>query len=171
MTASKDYKKPLYIRIGRSVDPVIHEKKIDFVFGKAIEMKRGDAATLFVTCVMLGTAMKVQELLKRQGIFISVYSMPTVKPIDEDCIRCAVNSGKPIYTLEEHCLLGGLGDAIGRVILDDALLIRDKRVHFKKFGVPDTFAQVTGTREYLNDLFGISAEKVAKKIAEDILGE
>lgn len=46
MLRSKDYKHPMYIRIGRNTDPVVHTSGINLVIGKAIEMRKGDDAVL-----------------------------------------------------------------------------------------------------------------------------
>ncbi len=166
MHISKDYGKPLYIRIGRSVDPVVHQRTIDFQIGQAIRMKEGTQATIFVTGVMLSEAVKAQEILEKRGFSVGLYSMPTVKPIDVEAVLESARAGKAIFTVEEHSVIGGLGDAVGRVLLDNM----DKYpVVFRKFGVPDSFAPVTGTRDYLDDLYGLSAGKLADAI-EQILG-
>lgn len=166
MRASKDYGKPLYIRIGRSVDPVVHMNPIDFKIGKAIRMSEGKDGTLLVTGVMLKDGVKVTQLLEQRGIHISLYSVPTIKPFDAEVVLERAAKGAPIYTLEEHSTIGGLGDAAARILAEH---MREYSVRFRKFGVPDAFAPVTGTREYLNDLFGISPEKVAEKIEADII--
>lgn len=159
MLASASYNKPLYIRIGRSVDPVVHQSPIDFQIGKAIRMKEGQDAAIFVTGVMLKTAVEVQEILEKEGISVSLYSMPTIKPIDEEVILQQAETGKPIFTLEEHSVIGGLGDAVARVLIENQCSSR-----LKKFGVRDEFAPVTGTREYLDDFFGLSTEKIVESI-------
>ncbi|MCH5250169.1 MAG: transketolase [Lachnospiraceae bacterium] len=166
MLESKDFGRPLYIRIGRSVDPVVHTSDIDFQIGKAIKMKDGTQAVIFATGVMLSEAVKTQEMLEQKGFSVGLYSMPTVKPIDREVILESARAGKAIYTVEEHSVIGGLGDAVAGVLLEN---MEECPVKFKKFGVPDAFAPVTGTREYLDDLFGFSADKMADTI-EKMLG-
>lgn len=167
MRASQNYGRPLYIRIGRSVDPVVHQEPIPFEFGKAIQMSAGDDGVLFVTGVMLKDGMRAEQLLRQKGIHISLYSVPTIKPMDEDTVLACAAKGQPIFTLEEHSIIGGLGDAVARVLAER---MGENPVKFKKLGVPDVFAPITGTREYLNDLFGISPEKVADIIEKNIAG-
>ena len=159
MLESLHYNKPMYIRIGRSVDPVVHMSPTAFKIGKAIKMKEGSAGTIFVTGVMLSEAVKMHKILLNQGISMALYSMPTVKPIDSETILERAQNGKPIFTIEEHSIIGGLGDAVARVLIENQC-----HVPLKKFGIADQFAPVTGTREYLDDLFGISAEKMADAI-------
>lgn len=161
MMVSKNYGKPLYIRIGRSIDPIVHHNEVDFEIGKAIKMYDGMDATIFVTGVMLQEAVNVREQLFQKGISASLYSMPTVKPIDAKTIKERAALGKPIFTIEEHSVIGGLGDAVGRILLEDIML---PSVYLHKFAVHDHFAPVTGSREYLRDLFGISSDKITKAI-------
>lgn len=163
MLASLSYHRPLYIRIGRSIDPVVHQTPIDFKIGKAIQMKEGTEATIFVTGVMLQTAVEVQEMLKKDGISVSLYSMPTVKPIDEEVILQQASAGKTIFTIEEHSIIGGLGDAVARVLVENQCTSR-----LKKFGVQDEFVPITGTREYLDDFFGLSSGKIVEAIKTEI---
>lgn len=166
MLESKDFGKPLYIRIGRSVDPVVHMGDIDFQIGRAIKMTEGTQAVIFATGVMLPEAVKAQEMLERRGLSVGLCSMPTVKPIDREVILESTRAGKAIFTVEEHSVIGGLGDAVAGVLLEN---MEKYPVKFKKFGVPDVFAPVTGSREYLDDLFGFSAAKMANTI-EKMLG-
>ena len=166
MLESKDFGKPLYIRIGRSVDPVVHTGDIDFQIGKAIKMKEGTQAVIFATGVMLSEAVKAQEILSQKGFSVGLYSMPTIKPIDREVILESVCAGKTIFTVEEHSVIGGLGDAVARVLLEN---MEKYPVKFKKFAVPDVFAPVTGTREYLDELVGLSVGKMVDEI-EIMLG-
>lgn len=168
MQKSKDYGKPLYIRIGRSVDSIVHQKEVDFKIGKAVKMYDGMDATIFVTGVMLQEAVHVRKSLLQKGISAALYSMPTVKPIDEETIKERAALGKPVFTIEEHSVIGGLGDAVGRVLCENMIAAP---VYFHKFGVKDQFVPVTGSQEYLRDFFGISAEKMTELIVKVIDGK
>lgn len=163
MEASESYNKPLYIRIGRSVDPLIHQEPINFEIGKAICMKQGTDAVLFATGTVVKDAVKVCELLEEQGISVALYSMHTIKPIDIAVIEECMEKYPAIFTMEEHSTNGGLGTAVGDVILEH---MEKGKIKFKKFGFPDTFAPVTGSREYLNSLYGLDAESVADSISK-----
>lgn len=163
MLQSKYYDKPLYIRIGRSTDPIVHQNDINFEIGKAIKMFEGVDATIFVTGVMLQEAVKVRQLLLKKGISVGLYSMPTVKPIDKEIIKERAALRKPIFTIEEHSIIGGLGDAVGRILCENMVI---SPVCFYKFGINDQFAPVTGSRDYLRNIFGINSEKIVEKIVK-----
>lgn len=165
MLASKDFGKPLYIRIGRSVDSVVHTKPIEFQIGKAIKLKEGKEAAIFATGVMLRNAVKVHDILEAEGISTDLYSMPTVKPLDADAVLSCAREEKAIFTVEEHSTIGGLGSAVGNLLAQN---MQWCNVKFNPFGVLDQFVPVTGTREYLDNLYGLSVEKMADKIRNEL---
>ncbi len=166
MLASENYREPLYIRIGRSVDPIIHKGEIDFQIGKALKMHEGTDGVLFAAGTMVKDALCVLKILEQRGIKIALYSMHTIKPLDEDCIIKALEQYPAIFTLEEHSKIGGLGSAVEEILVQQ---MENRNIKFKKFGFPDMFAPVTGSREYLNKLYGIDAESVAEQITH-VLG-
>ncbi len=165
MMASETFDKPLYIRIGRSVDPVVHAGEISFEIGKGICMREGNDGVLFATGTMVKDALQACELLAQDGIQLALYSMHTIKPIDDVLVQACMQKYPAIFTLEEHSANGGLGSAVGDVLLDSG---NARNVIFQKFGFPDTFAPVTGSREYLNASYGLNAKGVAAQIRETL---
>ncbi len=154
---------PSYIRIGRSVDPVIHDKPIEYITGKPIIVRYGVDTVIIATGTMVKDAIKAHEILKEYGISCAVYSLPSIKPIEETWVMSLCEEYSCIFTLEEHSERGGLGDAILNILYRNG---ETSRLH--KFGFPDTFAPVTGSRDYLNSIYGIDANSVAKRIKEKL---
>ena len=154
--------KPVYIRIGRSIDPIIHENPINFQIGKGIQMASGQDAVLLATGTVVKDALKVANMLMEKGIKIAVYSMPSLKPFDTQMISELSKKYRKIYTMEEHSIRGGLADAV-RLSL---ATIGKQSVEVKGFGFSDTFAPVTGSREYLNHLYGMGKD-IFNIISED----
>lgn len=166
MYAAYQYDKPVYIRIGRSVDEVVHHAPIELKIGKAISMKEGEDAVLLATGTMLKDAVKAVKQLEESGINVALYSVPSIKPMDEELVLECMQKYPYIFTLEEHSMNGGLGTAVGNIILNSgaknhAVLI--------KMGFPDMFAPVTGSREYLNGLYGIDVDGIVEKIKSTML--
>jgi len=161
MLESENYDRPLYIRIGRSIDPIVHNKPISFKIGKAIQINDGRDGALFATGTMVKDAVKTCEILKEIGISLALYSMHTIKPIDEELIDEVLNQYDALFTLEEHSVVGGLGSAVCEIL---ASRMHKKNIRFQMFGFPDMFAPVTGTREYLNQLYEIDPENLAERI-------
>lgn len=163
MLLSEHYDKPMYIRIGRSSDPVLYEKEPLIEIGKAVEIMEGENVVLVTTGKMLEEGLKARKILRERGINLGLASMHTVKPLDYDFIKKCVQKYDYIFTLEEHSISGGLGTAVGEVLLNF-----NKNVCFRKFGFPDKFAPVTGTREFLNQLYGLDGISVAESIQKII---
>lgn len=152
--------KPAYIRIGRSVDPIVHHEEIHFETGKAIPMCEGKDVAILACGTMLKEAAQTCNVLKEKGISCSLYSFPTIKPLDVQTVLMCARTHKLICTVEEHSVIGGFGSAVAEVLSSTP---GEKALH-KCYGVPDSFAMVTGTREYQLEYFGISPEKMAQDI-------
>ncbi len=165
MLQSETYDKPMYIRIGRNVDPIIYDKPINFEIGKAIKIKDGSDAVLFATGVMVKDAIIACASLESKGISVALYSMHTIKPIDTELITECMSRYKYIFTVEEHSIIGGLGSAVGDVILSNP---ESGTARLIKLGFPDAFAPVAGSRDYLNNLYGLSAEKMSLLIESEL---
>lgn len=166
MYAAYKHDKPVYIRIGRSIDPVVHQTPINFQVGKGICMKDGKDAVLLATGTMLKDAVKAVERLKEEGLDVALYSMPTIKPMDKELVKECMEKYPYIFTVEEHSVNGGLGSAVGNIILDSGVANHARLV---KLGFPDMFAPVAGSREYLNGLYGIDEKGIAETIKKTIL--
>lgn len=159
-------KTPVYIRIGRSVDPIVHKNDIEnkFQIGKALKVREGKDVAIFSTGCMLKEAVKVCELLENYKIDAALFSMHTVKPLDTDIILECASKYKAIFTIEEHSSIGGLGGSVSEFIAQANI----KLPKFKVFGFPDTFAPVTGSREYLLELYKMDPNSISNSI-KDIL--
>lgn len=163
--ASLKHNGPMYIRLGKR-DPVIHMKDIYFKIGKGIVLKKGDDLYIFATGNMLETAMVVSKRLERDGLSASVISMHTVKPIDINLIKEFAYSEKPMFTIEEHSIIGGLGSAVSEVLAE-----LDLNIPFKRIGLPDEYCNIAGSQKYLRKIFRIDVDNICKIIKENIKTE
>ncbi len=153
---------PLYLRLGKKGEPVVHTKEIDFRIGKAILMSEGNNVCLLSTGNMLPTAIEAAENLNQQGISTGVVSFHTVKPLDRDCLEKSFNSYDLVVTIEEHSLIGGFGSAVAEWLCDgpkrDAELLR--------IGTSDAFLHESGGQSHARAYYGISAEAITQKVSE-----
>ena len=76
-----------YLRLGRGGEPRIHNKIENFELGKALKIKDGRDAAVFSTGAIFEEAKQAVEMLCEKGINASLYTFPTVKPIDSETIR------------------------------------------------------------------------------------
>jgi transketolase len=153
--ASLKHKGPMYIRLGKAGEPVLHKNKIRFQIGKAITMMPGKQVTVIATSNLLQNAVEAGKLLKQQGIHARVISMHTIKPLDVKVILKAARETKVIITVEEHSIIGGLGSAVAEVLADNHLAVK-----FKRLGVPDTYPKVIGSQAFYRDMYGLSPAKI-----------
>ncbi|MCI8304274.1 MAG: transketolase [Lawsonibacter sp.] len=154
--------RPAYIRIGRSVDAPIHSGKIQVPVQKAVPMAQGTEIGILACGTMLREAVEVRGLLEKQGASVSLYSVPCVQPLDEEAVLSCAASHRALFTMEEHGVSGGLGTAAAELLAEHGQL----PPVFHRYGVQDSFAMVTGSRDYQLRYFGLSPEQVAADMWE-----
>jgi transketolase len=161
LRASMRQDRPVYIRMGKKGEPVVHAGPIEnFQIGKAISVSDGKDVCLLSTGNMLPQAIEAAHKLKEQGISAQVVSFHTVKPLDEAYLKEAFDRFTLVATIEEHSLIGGFGAAVSEWLTDS----RTTNQNFVRFGTPDAFFKKSGEQEYAREMLGLSAHQIAEKI-------
>ena len=150
---------PVYLRLCRLATPVIYQEGQPFEFGKGIQIGDGIDGTIIATGVTVSEAIKAQNLLKQQGIYVRVVDIHTIKPIDSMLIIKCAKETKRIITVEDHNIIGGLGSAVCEV------LSQNYPTKVKCLGIQDTFGR-SGNAEELMKYFKIDAEAICSAIQE-----
>ena len=150
-------KGPVYIRLARLATPGIYEENQTFEIGKAIQIGEGTDATVFATGVVVAEAIKAKEMLEKEGIYIRVVDMHTIKPIDKEMIVKSAKETKKLISIEDHSVIGGLGSAIAEVLTEEypCKLIR--------MGINDTFGKSGNAVELLKH-FGLTSDAIIKQV-------
>jgi transketolase len=112
--AIADYTGPVYLRFGRPVWPIF-TKPEDFVIGKAQVFSEGTDVSIFACGHMVWNAIQAGVLLQEKGFSVEVINIHTIKPIDEEAIIASLSKTRCAVTVEEHNIIGGLGDAVAHV--------------------------------------------------------
>lgn len=159
--ASSQIKGPVYIRLGKNGEPTLHSEGTRIEVGSAVEIRSGDKLTLMATSNMLENALKLADLLEGRGLHCSVQSHHSMKPLDEQKIRNAIEKRAPILTLEEHSMIGGLGSAVADVIAQSG-----RGVKFKKIALPDDYCHRVGSQDVLRKHYGLDVEGLQKQVLE-----
>jgi transketolase len=159
LRAALDEKGPVYIRIGKKGEPVIHKEPPEFQIGKAIVIRPGTDAVLMVAGTIMSEALKAAELLAASGISIEVVSFHTVKPLDQTYLTQAFKRFRIIGTVEEHGCIGGLGSAVAEWSAHN-----NDAPPVLMFGTPDEFMHEVGSQHYARVKFGLNAEAIAKRL-------
>jgi transketolase len=151
---------PVYIRIGKKNEPVVHKETPDFQIGRAITFKPGNEVCIITTGTILPNALKAHELLKEKKISARVVHFHTVKPLDLTTLSAVFSQFDLVVTLEEHSLIGGLGSAIAEWYVDNS----ERKVKLLRLGTRDEFLYTTISQNEARDYYGLSSEKIADAI-------
>ena len=159
MPLTVDHQGPIYIRLAKGGDPIVTSDKVPFEIGKAIPMRDGSDALIITTGITLKIALDAAESLEKEGIKAAILHVPTIKPLDKDCIVKHAGKVPAIVTIEEHTLIGGLGSAVAEIIAETNFNNR-----FKRIGIPDEFPDEYGSQASLMDRYSINAKQLSTEI-------
>lgn len=171
--------KPVYLRFGKknmSLLPHIGFKVSDdgeitksdiinpkYTEGGRFEFGKGRVVRVGNDLVLIGTGETVQpaleaaeKLSKEHNIQATVVSMHTIKPLDYDLLSQLAADGKPIITVEEHMIYGGLGEACAFFLMQNGF-----HNPFKIMGIPDEYT-VTGSQNDIFKHYGISETGISE---------
>lgn len=161
--AALSYVGPVYLRFGRLAVPVINAPEhYEFEIGKGITLKDGNDITIVATGLTVNESLQAARELEQDGIHARVINIHTIKPIDRELLQKAAKETGKIVTVEEHSIIGGLGDAVLEAI-------REHPVPVYKIGVNDEFGY-SGPAVKLLEAFGLTAPSIKKKVKE-VLGK
>lgn len=153
---------PVYIRLGRlAIDSFNDPATYEFELGKGITMHEGSEITVIATGLVVNEARKAVETLEKEGRSVRLINIHTIKPIDRDIVIKAAKETGRIITIEEHNVIGGLGDAVCDVVTSEC------PVPVRKVGVYDRFGY-SGPAWELLEKFGLTETGIAEVIREEL---
>ena len=158
--ALAEFQGPAYMRLARLATPVF-EEDYPFEIGKANVLREGKDAAVFACGLMVNEALEAAKLLAAEGIEISVINVHTIKPIDAECVTKYAEKCGNVVTVEEHSVIGGLGDAVADVLMGKVCC------KFRKIGVNDQFGQSGKAADVLRE-YGLTADQIAAKVKETL---
>lgn len=150
---------PVYLRLGKRGEPIVHTEDVEFSIGKAITVRRGNDVCLLSVGNMLPLSLEAGEVLSRRGISTRVVSFHTVKPLDMELLEEVFSSCSLVVSLEEHSKLGGFGSAIAEWFCK-----KNRQARFLSLGTEDCFLCSSGSQKYFREYFGLSLEGVLGEI-------
>ncbi len=160
--AAINYEGPVYMRFGRLAVPVFNDPDTyKFEIGKGIKLRDGNDITIVATGLMVYEAIEAAKTLAQQGIEATVINIHTIKPIDKDIIIEAAKKTGLVLTVEEHSVIGGLGEAVCDVLCENY------PTKVVKIGVNDEFGHSGPAVELLKQ-YGLCAENIVNKAVEAV---
>lgn len=156
---------PVYIRLGRlAIDSFNDPETYKFELGKGITLHEGNDITVVATGLVVNEAIKACKELAENGINARLINIHTIKPIDKDIIIKAAKETGRIVTVEEHNVVGGLGDSVCDVTSEFY------PVKVTKIGVQDCFGYSGPAKELLEN-FGLCKDNIVKVVTDIINNE
>ena len=121
--------------------------------GKGIKVKEGKALTVVVTGPELKNVVVASEMLDTEIIYIH-----TIKPLDTELVRHSVVKTGKVLTIEEHNVIGGLGDEVARAVGDIGNVVQSR------LGIEDKFLTNYGSYQEHCAALGLDTIGIKRKI-------
>lgn len=154
--AAYEMEGPVYMRFGRAATPVFHSEDYHFEIGRGEVLQDGTDAAIIATGIMVPEAIEAGRALAAQGVSVRVINMATIKPLDEELVLKAARECGKLVTVEEHSVIGGLGEAVCSLVSDRC------PVPVKRIGVNDEFGH-SGPAAALLEQFGLCASNIVRQ--------
>ena len=151
--AAYEMEGPVYMRFGRAATPVFHQEGFPFQIGKGELLQDGTDVAIIANGIMVPEAMEAGRTLAEQGVSARIINMATIKPLDGEMVLKAARECGKIVTVEEHSIIGGLGEAVCGVLAEQC------PVPVKRIGVNDEFGH-SGPAAALLKAFGLCADNI-----------
>jgi transketolase len=152
------YQGPVYIRASRPKTEVIYDNTEQFPVGGSQVLRRSDqdVATVVAAGVTVYEALKAHAELEARGTLIRVIDAYSVEPIDAPTLLLAARETGRLITVEDHYVVGGLGEAVARAVASAGFVVTRLAVReIPRSGKPDE----------LMDLYGISARHIVAAVS------
>ena len=155
---------PVYLRLGKKGEPVIHANEPRLTLGRSLTLRQGSDIAILSTGNILPVSCAAADRLTAAGLSVRLESFHTVKPLDEACLAEVFAKYPVVATIEEHSRIGGLGGAVAEWRADHP----DARATLVRVGTPDEFQHEAGSQDHLRALCGLTAETIAGTLLDAI---
>ena len=111
--ATAEMNVPCSIRYPKSADKLPDGySRSSFKSGRWVTLREGNDAVILAAGSMTAAALRVADGLAQEGVDIEVINASSIKPMDHECLMRVLSSGRTVFTVEEHVLMGGFGSAV-----------------------------------------------------------
>lgn len=160
LEAAVNYPQPVYIRLtGGNRSPVVYPEDYDYKIGVNHVLQSGEDICIIATGSMVWTALQVAEMLDKDQISVTVINMHTIKPFEKKIIDIAKKHSF-LVTMEEHSIIGGIGDSVA------SEMVSCNHISLLKLGSDDCYLHAAPYGSLL-ERSGLNKEKVYQRIKEE----
>lgn len=158
----EDVKGPFSIRYPRGQGVMVNWKtpfrKIEIGTGRKI--KDGSQVAILSIGHPGNLVTEAIEVLKTQHIDPAHYDLRFVKPLDEKLLHEVFSNYENIITVEDGCVMGGMGSAVLEFMAENGYMAKVVRL-----GIPDRFIE-HGEQMELYEECGFSPNKIAESVLD-----
>lgn len=133
-------------------------KKIDI--GKGNRIQNGDDIAILTIGHIGNYAISACKALDAKGVSVAHYDMRFAKPLDEELLHEVFRKHTKVITVEDGCLMGGLGSAVIEFMADN-----NYNAHVKRLGIPDKYIE-HGEQSELHAECGFDVDGIIKTVIE-----
>src|SRR5687768_8700600 len=155
--AIAEFTGPVYLRFGRPVWPIFTSPDEKFQIGKAQYFSKGEDVSIFACGHMVWKAIEAGRILEEQGVSVEVINIHTIKPLDTEAILRSIRKTRCAVTVEEHNIIGGLGDAVAQTAA------KNFPIPIEYIGTNDTFGE-SGTPTQLLKKYGLDTQNIVESV-------
>ena len=154
---------PVYLRLGKAGEPDLTADARDpFAIGKLRYLRQGGDTCLMSYGPTVGLACEVADRLAiERGEAVSVISAHTLKPLDVEGIRRALDGHRRVVVIEEHAPHGGLGPRVKEIAWDHGA-----KCEVVGFSLRDAFIHGYGSHAELLAAHGLDAASIFNALSD-----
>jgi transketolase len=156
MELALDSGRPVYLRIGKADLGAVHRTPPPLEWGQLCRLRKGPRPLAWIaTGAMVTTALAAAERWPGS----SVWSAPSIKPLDAEAIAPICRTHDTVVVLEEHSIHGGLASAVAEIAAERA------PTFLCAIGVRDRFSKYCGSYGYLMREHQLDLASVVERVA------
>lgn len=152
-----------YLRLEKGGSDIEPDKK-EIGIGKLIKYCNGRDIAIISIGGIFSECYKAINNLRLKNISPSLYSLPSLKPLNHKQIISEIRKYKHIVTVEENNNIGGLGSTISNLIH----MHKIKNLYFHSLSTNDRILKIVGDQDYLRSKVGIDSKGIENSIIKII---
>jgi transketolase len=150
---------PVYLRIARIDESESFYTEDDrFRIGEVMKVSDGQDGLLMSTGIMTNICIRAGDRLRKEGVSMSLYHLPTLKPINASAVKEILSTFRTVFTVEDHGVFGGLGTVINNIAV-----AMNSKATITNIGIEDRFGKC-GRLEDLFTYFRLSDIDICERV-------
>ena len=159
--AGRDGESVLFF-VGRENYPVSWIADAQYLWGKAQVLTQGNDAVVIACGALLGYALKAAEVLRSQGVQVTVVNNPFTNRVDIETLGKAVEAAQGrVVTVEDHQIICGMGAQVSH-----ALALAGIGCKMESLGIKGEFGRSAYKVEELYKVQGMYTDDIVNAVKQ-----